>query len=185
MTPRALLAPAAVDRSIAATDEKLPLLVPAAANTSALALATDSAPLELEIETVPVLTAATVPPSVSVVPPKTMLSLPAVLLAKAPSAMLRPSVVVSVIEFLALVLVKVAVTPLAPATPLIAETRLLRSFWSATTAETAEPLSEKLKVPAALTPDSTALLVAVAVTPTLAPAVLIAVAIASAPALAA
>ena len=101
-TLSALVAPACVDKSTAASDEKLPLLVPAVANTWALPVATDSAPLVLVNATVPVLMAAMVPPSVSVVPPKLTVSVavevPPVT-ENAPMPILRPSVVVSVIEF--------------------------------------------------------------------------------------
>ena len=94
--------------------------------------------------------------------------------------MLRPSDVARVIDALLLVLENDAVTPVVPWTPSIAETRLLRSFWSATAAETACPFSVKLTVPATLRLASVVLLVAVAVTPTPLAALLIAVAICAA-----
>ena len=170
--------------STAASDENTPLLVPATANSWALALAVESAPLVLAIATVPVLTADTAPPSVSAVPPNETLSLPAVLLAKLSKETLRPSVVVSVMAFFALELLKVAVTPLAAATPLMALINPPRSFWSFTVADTDWPFSVKLIVPGPLRALSVVLLVAVALTPMLAPAALMELATASAPAFA-
>src|SRR4029079_743014 len=92
-----------------------------ALKVSAFELPTDKAPLVLDSVTVPVLIAATVPPSVSVEPPNEMVSCEAPDTAKAPRPMLRPSVVDRVIEFLALVVVKDAAMPVVPATALVAQ----------------------------------------------------------------
>ena len=99
--------------STAATELKVLLLVPAAVNTSAFALAVLMVPRALDNVTVPVLTAATVPASVKVLPAKVMESLPAVAFAKAPMPMLRPSKVESVMDDLLPAVVNAAVIPVA------------------------------------------------------------------------
>src|SRR5207237_1379430 len=90
ITDRALVAPAALARSPAASDENELFT---AVNTSAFEPPTDRAPLVLDSVTVPVFTAATVPPSVSVEPPNEIVSFEPPDTAKAPMPMLRPSVV--------------------------------------------------------------------------------------------
>ena len=118
---KAVWAPVVVEISIAATDSnELALL--AAVNTVVSALATAIVPTPLVKAIVPVLTAATVPASVNVVPANDTESLPAVLLAKVPIPMLRPSNVLRVMLDLLPAVVKFAVMPVVDCCPLMADT---------------------------------------------------------------
>lgn len=101
ITLRAWLAPSNVEMSIEATLAKVLAFASSLGKTEESAPVVVIAPLMLTSSIVPVLTADTVPFSVSVVPPKFTESSPAVALAKFSRVMLRPSVVVSVMSFFA------------------------------------------------------------------------------------
>lgn len=171
-------APAAVVMLMLAIDEKLLVLVPVIAKTSAFALAVVIVPLLLDKDTVPVFIEESVAaPPVNVTPEKDAVLVVALVL-KSKIEISAPSFVVNVNEPLEVDESNVAVIPVSPERPLIAVCTAVRSDLSVTVAEIAFPFKVKLTVPASARLPNVAELVAVAVMPIELAAVLMAAAMA-------
>ena len=166
-TVSALVAPAALEMSRLATAENELVLPPARANTSALAPVVVIWPLLLDNATVPVLIDESVAaPPVKVTPENdAVLVVPELL--KSSTLTSRPSEVVNVKSFFEVEVVNDAVIPVEPEAPLMAAISSVRSLGLVTAAEMALPFKVIVTVPADTRLPSVALLVAVAVTPTL------------------